>query len=331
MKSSNNIIHVAVATDDNYAHHLSVAIVSMLENMSKERSLHIYLLNEILLEKTKSKLEQLKTIGRFELSYINVSCKEYETYKAIVGLYISRLTYARFQLPTILGHLNKCLYIDCDVLVKQDIGKLWDIELPENAYLGAVEEPAARHRNKDLGIPERFSYFNAGVLMLNLEKLRTFHLEEKAFGFLKEKGSLMYADQDILNALFYDTWYALPLKWNVHSHVYILKDSNIYYRYSLEEANGVFNDVAIVHFSHERKPDSLISQSESRDDYWRYLKLTAWKHMLPKEINLVNLNLRFYWYVKRVIGRLPPLFIGLRTFKRFCTGYYYVNGRSKTD
>ena len=323
-----NTIHVAMACDDNYAHHLAITICSILVNMSQERNLCIYILHENLTGKTKAKLEQLKNVRQFELRYINVSCDKYESFKVIVASYISKLTYARFQLPEILSHLNKCLYLDCDILVRLDLGELWDIELPDQAFLGAVEEPAARHRNKDLKLPDSYSYFNAGVLMLNLEKLRLFHLEEKAFGYLQDKGSLLYGDQDVMNALFCHTWYALPLKWNVHSHVYMLKNVNKYYRYTKQESDTVFDHVAIVHFSHKTKPDSLMSQSPYRDEYWQYKRFTAWKHSLPKDINPVNMTIWLYWTAKKFLHKIPVLFLGLRTIKRFLTGYYFSKKQS---
>lgn len=324
----NDTIHIAMASDDNYAHHLSVAICSILMNLSPDRKLCVYLLHEGLAEDTVSRLEQLKSVRQFDLEYINVDCEKFAPYKVIGSLYVSRLTYARFQLPYILGDLNKCIYLDCDILVRHDLSELWDILLPEYSFLGAVEEPFGRHRNKDLGIPNSYSYFNAGVLLLNLMKLREIALEEKAFGYLEEKGSLLYADQDVLNALFYKTWFALPLKWNVHSTVYVLREINQYYRYNVQEIVNVFEEVAIAHFTQGRKPDSFISQSPFRKEYWAYKKYTAWKYSLPRDINLITLAIRLNWLIKLKLGKFPILFASLRVIKRIITGYYFTKEQS---
>lgn len=324
----NNTIHVAMASDDRYAHHLSVAICSILKNMSKDRNLCIYLLHETLSEETKTKLEQLQNLRQFDLEFINVTCEKYAPFKVIGLLYVSRLTYARFQLPFILESLDKCIYLDCDILVRQDLSELWDIQLPEHAFFGAIEEPYARTRNKDLGIPDRYSYFNAGVLLLDLVKLRDACLEEKAFEYLKEKGSLLYADQDVLNALFYKTWHALPLKWNVYSAVLNLRKTNIFYRYSVQEIDNVYEDVAIAHFTQERKPDSFISESPYRNEYWEYMKYTAWKYSWPKDISPITLAIRFYWLIKLLLSKLPILFISMRMVKRIIAGYYFNKEQS---
>lgn len=325
----NNTIHVAMASDDKYAHHLSVAVCSILKNMSKDRNLCIYLLHEKLSEETKAKLEQLQNLRQFDLKYIDVNCEKYAPFKVIGSLYVSRLTYARFQLPFILESLDKCIYLDCDVLVRRDLSELWDVQLPEYALLGAVEEPFARHRNIDLSIPDSYSYFNAGVLLLDLTKLREISLEDKAFGYLKENGSLQYADQDVLNALFYKTWHALPLKWNAHSTVYILRKTNVYYRYSIQEINNVYEDVAIAHFSQGRKPDSFISESPYRNEYWEYMKYTAWKYSWPKDINPITLITRFYWLIKSLLNKLPILFVSMRMVKRIFTGFYLNKEQSR--
>lgn len=322
MKTIDKKIHVAMASDDNYAHHLAVAICSILKNLGDDRILCVYLLHEKLSNKTKEKIELLKKLRHFELEYINISCEKYEPFKIIVGLYISRLTYARFQLPSLLKNIEKCIYLDCDIIVRQDLSELWDIQLPEHAILGAVEEPGARHRNRVLDIPDSFSYFNAGVILLDLAKLRKINFEEKAYEYLKKNGSLLYADQDVMNALFCNSWYALPIKWNVHTNVYILKSVNKYYKYQAHEVENVFGNAAIVHFSHERKPDSLISQCAYRNEYWQYMKYTAWRHTLPKEINLMNLTIRIYWLIKSLVKKSPILFVGMRMVKRAITGYY---------
>jgi lipopolysaccharide biosynthesis glycosyltransferase len=314
-------IHVAMASDDSYAHHLAVAICSILKNLARERFLHVYLLHEGISDTTKDKIENLKNVRNFEIKYIRIDCASFDAFKVEAGNYISRLTYARFQLPELLADLEKCLYLDCDIIVRHDLGELWDIQLPENALIGAVEEPFARHRNIPLNIPDEFSYFNAGVLMLDLQGLRKIQLEKVAYDYLAKSGSLLYGDQDVLNAIFHPSWHALPLQWNVHTHVYLLRDTNKYYRYSKSEIETVFIDPALVHFSHELKPDSLVSENPYRQEYWQYLQPTAWKNMLPKDICPKNISLRLYWLIKSMARKVPILFYGMRAMKRFVASF----------
>ena len=63
----------------------------------------------------------------------------------------------------IFPHLNRILSIDMDTVVNENISDLWDLDLTDY-YIAAVEE-------HDLSMKEG-SYFNMGVAMLNLEKIR---------------------------------------------------------------------------------------------------------------------------------------------------------------
>lgn len=63
----------------------------------------------------------------------------------------------------IFPDLDRILSFDADAFAVQDISALWDMDMSD-AYMAAVREPK-------LSTPDR-PYFNAGIMMLNLEKLR---------------------------------------------------------------------------------------------------------------------------------------------------------------
>ena len=58
-------------------------------------------------------------------------------------------------------------------------------------------------------------YFNAGVLLLNLEEQRKNNVCDKIMFFLQDKSPLEFQDQDAINAVFKDKIYELPAQWNV--------------------------------------------------------------------------------------------------------------------
>ena len=80
--------------------------------------------------------------------------------------YSSKWTYMsmmRVALPFMLPDLDRILYLDIDTIVVRDISALWDLQL-DGCYFAAVREPAKSRSD--------FIYINAGVMMLNLEKMR---------------------------------------------------------------------------------------------------------------------------------------------------------------
>lgn len=80
--------------------------------------------------------------------------------------YSSKWTYMsmmRVALPFLLPEEKRCLYLDVDTIVMRDISELWELPI-EKMYFAAVREPEKSH--------DDFIYINAGVMMLNLEKMR---------------------------------------------------------------------------------------------------------------------------------------------------------------
>jgi len=63
----------------------------------------------------------------------------------------------------IFPNLDRILSIDMDTIVNENISDLWDLDLT-NYYIAAVEETELSE--------EEGSYFNMGVAMLNLKKIR---------------------------------------------------------------------------------------------------------------------------------------------------------------
>lgn len=323
MNNFDKNIHVAMATDDNYAHHLAVVAASILENLSSDRELCLHVLYEELSNSVKEKLEQLKAIRNFDLSFIKNDLSLYNDLSSTWSTHTSKLTYARLKLGSILPSIKKCLYLDCDVVVRRNIAELYDVDVSDY-YFGAVEEieEMRMFRNKDLGIPKNHGYFNAGVLLLNLDAMRENKFYERTLQFLNEnKISLPLGDQDALNALFYDKWLALPLKWNIILGMCLMGTATKYLNYSNEEVKVSINNPAIAHYSQKQKPDSFLCIHPFAREYWHYLELTPWKNEVAlKDKNFTNHLLRFSWQFRNFIRKVP-LFTLIRGVKRKLFGF----------
>ena len=94
-------------------------------------------------------------------------------------------------LTKLLPDLDRILYLDIDTIVVQDLAKLWELDL-EGRYMAAVREP-----EKSVVKP----YYNTGVIMLNLDKIR----KDGADDILIRKLNKQYyefPDQDAMNEVF---------------------------------------------------------------------------------------------------------------------------------
>lgn len=88
---------------------------------------------------------------------------------------------------------DKILYLDIDIMFADDIKKLYDLDVENYEYAAVKEKYGCWVIRPD--------YINAGVLLLNMKKIRETGLLEKARQKIKSK-KLIFADQD---AIFWST------------------------------------------------------------------------------------------------------------------------------
>lgn len=102
---------------------------------------------------------------------------------------------------------NKILYLDIDMMANDDISKLYNTDISEYEYAAVKEKYGSIFIWPD--------YINAGMLLLNMEKIKETRLLEKARNLIKTK-KMLFADQD---AIYRSTTkkLLLPRKFNEQS------------------------------------------------------------------------------------------------------------------
>lgn len=297
-----NSIVVVCAADDGYAMPLAVTVRSALENLGENRKMILYVIDGGIKEGNKRKLikslssEKCEVrwiprpdnlLGKFEvLNYFTIDVPGVG--KVTPKPYLMNIAcYYRLLIPQILpNEYTKAIYLDCDLLVVGDLGKLWDTDIGEN-YLLAVQEfltpyvssPAGLINYRQLGLSPNTKYFNSGVLVFDLEKCRHHEITAKTIKYLQENGEYVrWADTDVLNAVLTFNWGELDPRWNQTPGIYNFpswqdwKDSPL----SEEVFHKVYNDPYIIHFSTGIKPWNNKDEQPSKDLWLKYLDMTAW-------------------------------------------------------
>ncbi|PTY05184.1 hypothetical protein DB347_17095 [Opitutaceae bacterium EW11] len=151
-------------------------------------------------------------------------------------------TYDRFLLGEALPEVSRVLYLDSDLLVRCDISELWRLALASGMLIQACEDPhpavtpELMPMHAAQGIALGTTYYNAGVLGIDLEKWRSSAVLPELIAFLKRySGEIPFADQGTLNACLGQRVDRLP---------------DVYNRFSLVATE----DARIVHFCTFRKP-----------------------------------------------------------------------------
>ena len=103
--------------------------------------------------------------------------------------YCTPYTLLRLLADLVPGIPDKILYLDIDMMAGDDISKLYNIDITEYEYAAVKEKYGSVFLYPD--------YINAGMLLLNMKKIKETGLLEKARDLIKNK-KMLFADQDAI-------------------------------------------------------------------------------------------------------------------------------------
>ena len=263
-------IPIFLSSDDNYAPFVATTIASICDNT--ESFCDFYILDSGISEENKEKICELKKqLLNFDIEFIPIDLeKEFKNINYCnAGNYISISTYNRFLIPKVKPELGKVLYLDIDIVVLGDIAELYNQEL-EGYALGAVWDKSRKYYNLDtkelMELSDDYKYFNAGVLLIDIQKWNKDNIVEKLFKISDRYGEkVLHADETLLNKYFDGQYKILDLKYN-------------YLEYDL--ISHPQEQVIIRHFATKFKPWTIppgksTKQMFGADEFWKYAEKTA--------------------------------------------------------
>lgn len=270
--------HILININDAYAQHCCVTLCSLFEN-NKKHKFHIHIFSfDLSTENQKIIKEFVEHYGNIVSFYILKD--EGIRFPNVGNSHISKETYIRLFSPDYLPqHIERILYLDVDLLVLHDISELYSIPM-NDSVIAAIEDYPMEDRFSRLGIPRKYGYFNAGVMMINIKLWKKLGLTSASMNILnKTQIQLKHHDQDVLNMLCYDKWTRIPFKWNILDVFFY--DLSEYKNEFQEEIHKDLNNVCIIHFSGTIKPWNAWTPNPYYKYYYWYLSKTPWKGFKP--------------------------------------------------
>jgi len=251
--NNKKVIPIVSAVDDHYAPYLSVMMMTLLKHLADDVAIAFYIIDDHISKASKEKLNQVVSNQSSVIHYLEVNSDLYAD--VLESDHITQTAYYRISLPDLLSdkHYEKVLYIDCDVLVLEDVSKLYDTDIGEN-IIGAVIDPGQALVLERLGIDTDDYYFNSGLMLIDLNNWRKAGITKKTLTFLQEEeDKIIYHDQDALNAILYEKWFQLHPKWNVQTSLLFERHQppTAEYKKLYKEA---IQHPSIVHFTGHDKP-----------------------------------------------------------------------------
>ncbi len=204
-------MNIAVSINQAFIRYLHVMLVSLFEN-NREQELCVWLMSADLTEAQVQTFHELAQSYGQELRFLRIG----------EGLFSKELpfteqitieTYFRLALPDLLPEeLDRVLYLDADIIINQPLDEFYFTDFNGKSLCACRDVAAVSVTHvstsplfAELRQTPGFTYFNAGVLLMNLKKLREkVSLEYFVQQALRLKDYLTYHDQDLLNYLFHD-------------------------------------------------------------------------------------------------------------------------------
>ena len=259
---SQNIIPVFFSIDDAYAPYLATALASAIDHADRNRNYRAIVLHKNLNANHIRRLSALAT-DNFEIDFHcmgdELACIGDEMGNRLRCDYFTLTIYFRLFIPVMFPQYDKGIYIDSDIVVMDDLAKLYDTDLGDN-YIGACTEtsvqdvpPLVRYMEEAVGVNKE-SYINSGMLLMDLKTLRQKQLHTRFLDlFNAYHVDSVAPDQDYLNAICHGKILYLPLRWNATPN----------------ENRAEQTDLGIVHYNLFSKP-WCYDGVQYADLFWHY-------------------------------------------------------------
>ena len=217
------------------------------------------------------------------------------------------VAYYRLLLPRLLPSVDRVIYLDSDIVVRHDLGEMWDTEMGGAACLAVqdmltpyIDAAAAMPRFniygslliqrpilnfKSLDLSPTSPYFNSGILLLSLNRWRELDLSDSMIRCLHVNREFVnWTDQYALNVELAGRWDTLDPRWNQGSYIFEFPS----WSFSALERRDftlVRDHPHIVHFTSALKPWHANSPHPFRQEFFRYLDRTEWAGWRPSDDN----------------------------------------------
>ncbi len=277
-----NVIYVS---DNTYAKYLGISMFSLLDNNRDLEEIAVYILSKEIDKKNTARLYKIAEKYHRSIEFIDITEFEkkipftFDTsgYNPIV---LSRL----FLCSYLPEGVERILYLDCDIIVNGSIKELETVSFNQNLIAAVPELYMPAEKKALIGLVKKETYYNAGVLLVNMELWRHEKIENAFIEYYRTmKGQLLYNDQDILNHCCKGRILRLSHTYNLspnifYFHRYFVKRLQpAYDTDSAREYAQIISSPVIIHYMGDERPWIAGNKNRYRKQYEYYFYRSPWR------------------------------------------------------
>lgn len=257
-----NTKQIILTSDNNYVLPTKSTIKSIVRNSKEKININI-----IAVEISE---ENKKILNSFATNNISITLIEKKNEFSELGpmhRHVSKADLFKFKFPSIFSDYDKVLYIDGDIIVNEGFEEIFNFNIDD--YYGAVvQDMIAVVEDKWNEKFNHAKYFNAGMMYLNLKKMREDNISEKLIEYKKNDPDTHFMSQSALNAVIGDKMLYLPPKFNFLTTYTVKYDKSTvakFYEISDEEVEKTYAKPYFYHFTDKNKVWKSINAPKFED------------------------------------------------------------------
>lgn len=296
---------IVLICDDKYVMPTIVTIQSIKDACRSERGIQIFICTFGISDENRNKLCQMSdNLVTVSIRVVNINNYRKALSKIKQKSHVTPVSLLKFELPIIFDDINTILYLDSDIIVRKNILPIFDYDIT-NHYLAASPE-LWKYLNDQFAkggttISDYF-YFNSGVLLLNLKKMREDDIPSmlwKKKTELMQEGKSRTMDQDALNCICADRSICLPIEWNFNTfftkpNKIRINELNAILKTNYNNYDDLYDSIRVLHYvGKEDKPWAYTTANCL--NYWDSSYVNA--GFCIEDLSRTDFRRNFKWYI----------------------------------
>lgn len=323
-----NAVPVVLAANQKYVPVLYTCTQSIVDHTNDSTNYEIYIFHTDINADSQMVFQKNLAKKNVNFTFVNVS-KKVAGYVLQAKQHITTETFYRFLILDILKDYKKVVYLDCDMIICRDVAELYRIDMEDNLIAAALDADFAGQCNiktsdmreyckKTLGLQEVFNYFQAGVLVFNVEEMNKVVSVKKLLE-MSDTGIYRFSDQDILNIVCKDRVTYLNMAWNMifdcdHFRWHEVIRHAPYY--ILDEYENARKNPYIIHYAGFMKP-WINPEEDFAAEFWKVARRTEYYEILLKGMQEYIVSKSHHGVVPAIVqGNRHQFVEGLRKIAR---------------
>ena len=181
-------MNILITINKKYVKQVNILLNSIQYSNTKE-NFDIYVLHRDLEDSDLKTINKNLDLKRFQIHLTHIPEDEIYKFPVYEKRYPVEVYFRIFASKYLPQDLEKILYLDADTIVINPLKELYEIDFEGNYYIAATHVKKVLHKLNEirLNIKENEPYINTGVLLINLEALRTLPIEKEVKAFIKRQ------------------------------------------------------------------------------------------------------------------------------------------------